>query len=153
MPDLPPRTTATARRSAPRSCFSSINMVTSTSRSEYHGSTVSLKRNLQQGYMLQYAYTFGRALDDADLAVGTSAFQDAADLGAEWAVAGYDATHKVSIVDLWEMPFFKGPGLVSRLHRRELVTLEEVQVQPGASLRILSAHRSPERFRLSAPAV
>ena len=57
--------------------------------------------------MLQGAYTFGRAMDDADLAVGSTAFQDAADLGGEWAVAGYDATHKLSIVGLWELPFFQ----------------------------------------------
>ena len=91
--------------------FGSISMVTSTSKSEYHGGMVSLKRNFQQGYMLQGAYTFGRAKDDADLAVGTTAFQDAADLGAEWAIAGYDAAHKVSIVGVWELPFFQDPGL------------------------------------------
>ena len=41
--------------------------------------------------MLQGAYTFGRAMNDADIAVGATAFQDAADIGGEWAVAGYDA--------------------------------------------------------------
>ncbi len=29
-------------------------------------------------------------MNDADIAVGTTTFQDAADLGAEWALAGYD---------------------------------------------------------------
>ena len=42
--------------------------------------------------MLQGAYTFGKAMNDADIAVGTTNFQDAADLGAEWALAGYDVT-------------------------------------------------------------
>ena len=65
-------------------------MVTSTSRSDYHGATFQLKRNFQQGFLLQGAYTFGRAMNDADIAVGATAFQDAADIGAEWAVAGYD---------------------------------------------------------------
>ena len=92
--------------------FSAINMVTSTSKSEYHGGTIALKRNLQQGFMLQGAYTFGRAMDDTDLAVGTTAVQDAANLRGEWAVAGYDATHKLSIVGLWEMPFFQQPGMI-----------------------------------------
>ena len=31
--------------------------------------------------MLQGAYTFGKAMNDADLAVGTTAYQDAADIG------------------------------------------------------------------------
>ena len=65
-------------------------MVTSTSKSDYQGGTVALRRNFQQGCMLQGAYTFGKAMNDADIAVGTTAFQDAADIGAEWAVAGYD---------------------------------------------------------------
>lgn len=91
--------------------FSSISMVTSTSKSRYHGGTITLRRNLRQGFMLQGAYTFGRAMDDTDLAVGTTAIQDAANLGGEWAVAGYDATHKLSLVGLWELPFFRQPGM------------------------------------------
>ena len=41
--------------------------------------------------MLQGAYTFGRAMDDADLAVGTTAYQDAADIQADRAVASRPA--------------------------------------------------------------
>ena len=84
-----------------------INMVTSTSQSDYHGATLQLRRNFQQGFMLQGAYTFGKAMNDADIAVGTTAFQDAADIGAEWAIAGYDVRHKLALVGLWEMPFFR----------------------------------------------
>jgi hypothetical protein len=87
--------------------FSSINMVTSTSKSNYQGGTVSLRRNFLQGWTLQGAYTFGKAMNDADVAVGTTNFQDAADLGAEWALAGYDVTHKLALAGVWEMPFFK----------------------------------------------
>jgi hypothetical protein len=87
--------------------FSSINLVTSTSSSDYHGATLQLKRNFQQGFLLQGAYTFGRAMNDADIAVGATAFQDAADLGGERARAGYDVTHKLALVGLWELPFFK----------------------------------------------
>ena len=50
--------------------FGTIAMVTSTSASDYHGGTVALERNFQQGVLLQGAYTFGRAMDDADAAVG-----------------------------------------------------------------------------------
>ncbi len=96
--------------------FGSITMVTSTSKSDYHGGMIGLKRNFQQGYMLQGAYTFGKAMDDADLAVGTTAYQDASDIQADRAVAGYDATHKLSVVGLWELPFFKnGSGLTPTL--------------------------------------
>jgi hypothetical protein len=94
--------------------FGSINMVTSRSSSEFHGGTVALKRNFRQGFLLQGAYTFGRAMSDADLAVGTTAFQDAADLDAEWALASYDAAHKLSLVGLWELPFFRGTNGLTR---------------------------------------
>ena len=87
--------------------FGRVNMVTSTSTSDFNGGTLTLRRNFEQGYMLQGAYTFGRAKDDADLAVGTTNFQDAADLRAERALASYDVTHKLAMVGVWQMPFFK----------------------------------------------
>jgi TonB dependent receptor-like, beta-barrel len=95
--------------------FAQINMVTSTSTSDYHGGTVTLRRNFQQGLLLQGAYTFGRAMDDADLAVGTTAFQDAADIRAERARAGYDVAHKLAVVGVWQIPFFHdSTGLTRR---------------------------------------
>jgi hypothetical protein len=54
-------------------------------------------------------------MDDADLAVGTTAFQDAANIAGEWALAGYDVTHKLSLVGLWELPFFIGAGLTRKI--------------------------------------
>ena len=87
--------------------FGRVNMVTSTSTSDFNGGTLTLRRNFEQGFMLQGAYTFGRAKDDADLAVGTTNFQDAADLRAERALASYDVTHKLAMVGVWQMPFFK----------------------------------------------
>jgi len=96
--------------------FSNINLVTSTSKSTYHGGSIQLRRAFQQGFMLQGSYTFGKALDDSDSAVGTTNFQDAANIDAEWAVAGYDVAHKLALAGLWEVPFFKhSTGLVGRL--------------------------------------
>lgn len=96
--------------------FSTINFITSTSKSVYHGGTVQLRRTFQQGFMLQGSYTFGRAIDDADIAVGTTNYQDAANLQADRAVAGYDVAHKLSLAGLWELPLFKeSSGLAHRL--------------------------------------
>jgi hypothetical protein len=94
--------------------FSSINMVTSTSSSDYQGGTVQLKRHFQQGWTLQGAYTFGRAMNDADIAVGTTAFQDAANIDGEWSVAGYDVRHKLALIGVWEMPFFSSSTGLTR---------------------------------------
>ena len=87
--------------------FSSINMVTSTSSSDYHGGTFPLRRDFQQGYMLQGAYTFGKAMNDTDLAVGLRRSRTPPTSGGERALAGYNVAHKLAIVGLWEVPFFK----------------------------------------------
>ena len=58
--------------------FSSINMVhVELARRTITAATLQLRRNFQQGFMLQGAYTFGKAMNDADVAVGATAFQDA----------------------------------------------------------------------------
>ena len=72
-------------------------MVRSNSHANYQGGTITLRRNFQQGYTLQGAYTFGKAMNDADIAVGTTNFQDAADIGADYAIAGYDVPHKLAL--------------------------------------------------------
>lgn len=90
--------------------FATITMVRSNSRANYHGGTVTLRRNFTQGYTLQGAYTFGRAKNDADVAVGSTAYQDAANINADYAIAGYDVPHKLALVGLWEMPFFRNSG-------------------------------------------
>jgi len=87
--------------------FSSINMVTSTSASDYQGGSLQIRRHFRQGFMLQGAYTFGKAMNDADVAVGNTAFQDAANIGADRSVAGYDVAHKLAVSGLWELPFLK----------------------------------------------
>jgi Carboxypeptidase regulatory-like domain len=94
--------------------FATINHVTSTSKSEYNGLSLSIRRPFKNSYMFQASYTFGKAMNDTDQAVGATNTQDAANLDAEWAVAGYDVTHKLSFVAMWEMPFFRNSAGLTR---------------------------------------
>jgi hypothetical protein len=87
--------------------FAGITMVRSNSRANYQGGTVTLRRNFRNGYMIQGSYTFGKAMNDADIAVGSTAFQDAANIGADYAIAGYDVPHKLALAGVWEIPFLK----------------------------------------------
>jgi hypothetical protein len=87
--------------------FAAITMVRSNSRANYQGGTATLRRTFRNGYMFQGSYTFGKAMNDADIAVGSTAFQDAADIGADYAIAGYDVRHKVALAGVWEIPFLK----------------------------------------------
>jgi hypothetical protein len=86
--------------------FSSINMIESTSSSIYHGGTLQIRKPFSRGFMLQGAYTFGKALDDADDLVGITNYQDIADRRLNRAIAGYDVTHKLSIAGVWDLPIF-----------------------------------------------
>src|SRR5262249_43827061 len=77
------------------------------STSDYQGGTLQLRRNFRQGLMIQGAYTFGKAMNDADAAVGNTAFQDAANIGADRSVAGYDVAHKLALSGVWQLPFLE----------------------------------------------
>jgi hypothetical protein len=90
--------------------FGSIAMVTSTSKSDYQGVSITAKRAFRQGFMLQGSYTYGRSKNDTDAAVGTTNYQDAANIMGDWAVSGWDVPHKLSLVGMWELPFFKQSG-------------------------------------------
>jgi hypothetical protein len=93
--------------------FGSISMTQSTSNSIYHGATVVVKRRLQKGFMLQGNYTFGKVLDDTSATRGGS-WQNAWDRRTERGLADFDVSQRVSLVGMWEMPFFKGrpPGSI-----------------------------------------
>jgi hypothetical protein len=96
--------------------FSSIDFVQSTSNSIYHGGTLQVRRAFQQGFTLQAAYTYGKAIDDTDIAVSTTAWQNAHDRKGERALSGFDVPQKLSVVGLWEIPLLRnGTSLAHRL--------------------------------------
>src|SRR5205807_9984907 len=95
--------------------FSSIAIVQSTSNSIYNGLAVQLKRQFRQGISFQAAYTYSAAIDDTDVGVSTTSWQNAYNRQAERARAGFDIPHRLSIVSTWDLPFFRGPGLRGKL--------------------------------------
>lgn len=96
--------------------FATLNMIESTSNSIYHGGTVQLRRAFRQGFTLQGAYTFGKTIDDADELVSVSSYQDIANRRLDRGLAGFDATHKLSLTGIWELPMLRGQtGFASRI--------------------------------------
>lgn len=87
--------------------FSGISMVQSTSNSIYHGATLSVKRAMGSTVTLQGSYTYGKAIDDTDGETGTTNWQNAWDRRAERGLAGFDVRHRLNLVGVWNMPFFK----------------------------------------------
>ncbi|HJZ98287.1 MAG TPA: TonB-dependent receptor [Candidatus Solibacter sp.] len=96
--------------------FSNISMIQSTSNSIYHGATLSVKRSLGSGLMLQGSYTYGKAIDDTDGETGTTSWQNAWNRRAERGLAGFDVRHRLNLVGVWNMPFFKQKGSMPVAH-------------------------------------
>ena len=90
--------------------FNNISMIQSSSNSFYSGMTASVRHAFHQGFTLQGNYTFGKAIDDTDSETGTTTWLNAWNRGAERGLAGFDVRHRVNMVGLWEMPFFKDRG-------------------------------------------
>lgn len=95
--------------------FSTITMMESTSNSIYHGGTVQVKRHFNRGFTVQAAYTFGKAIDDTDASNVIVNYQDAANRRNERALSGFDVPQKLSLVGVWDLPFFKSPGISNKL--------------------------------------
>ena len=89
--------------------FSTITIRSSTSNSFYSGGTLQVKRAFQRGFTLQGAFTFGKAIDD------TGAAQNVANQRAERSLTSFDAARKLTLIALWEMPFFKGKTWAYRI--------------------------------------
>ncbi len=93
--------------------FSSISIAESVSNSFYSGLSLLLRHAFQGGFNLQGSYTFGKAIDEGDS--GGSTWQDANNRNAERGRASYDATHKLVIAGIWNIPFFKGSTIFDRI--------------------------------------
>ncbi|HYW43196.1 MAG TPA: hypothetical protein VE959_10100 [Bryobacteraceae bacterium] len=96
--------------------FAAINMVSSTSNSIYNGLTASVKRQMANGFTIQGAYTFGRALSDTDSETATTTWQDAWNRKVERSLANFDTQQRLTINGVWELPFFKKAGGFGPVH-------------------------------------
>jgi hypothetical protein len=96
--------------------FNNVSMIQSTSNSIYTGMTASVRHAFHRGIMLQGNYTFGKAIDDTDSETGTTTWLNPWNRSLERGLAGFDVRHRVNIVGLWEMPFFKDRGSFALAH-------------------------------------
>jgi hypothetical protein len=94
-------------------------MVQSTGNSIYNGMTAHLKHVFGHGFNFDAAYTFGKAIDDADV-VGSSTsgnptYVDVNNRALERGPTGYDVRQKLAFSGVWQLPFFKGQsGIAAR---------------------------------------
>ena len=90
------------------SSFAAVNLISGTANSVYHGGSFQVRRQFARGFTLHSSFTFSKAIDESDDLTNVSNFQDASNRRADRAVAGFDARRKLSIIGLWDLPFFTG---------------------------------------------
>jgi hypothetical protein len=87
--------------------FADVNLLRSQASSIFHGMSASVRRRYSKGLTLQASYSLGKAITNADQSFNVTNYVDISDLRIERAVAGFDVTHKFSVVGVWEMPFLR----------------------------------------------
>ena len=89
--------------------WSVINHREQSYASNYHGLQVGFTRNFAKGLMFQSAYTWSKAIDNADYTGGIYGFYpNTRDASGERARASFDANHNFIGSAVWEVPFLKG---------------------------------------------
>lgn len=74
----------------------------------YNALQAQLDRTLTTGLLVKISYTFSKALDLTDSEGGGLLFYDAANIGRNWARAGFDRTHIFRTAFVTDLPFGKG---------------------------------------------
>jgi outer membrane receptor protein involved in Fe transport len=82
------------------------------SESNYNGLEASLKRNFKNGLLLNFAYTYSKAMDDATAAVFSTVLtprrpQNSQDVAADYSRSALDRTHRFTAYFVYDLPFFK----------------------------------------------
>lgn len=100
--------TANANSLRPYKGWAVINHREQSYMSNYHGLQVGLNRSFSKGFMTQVAYTWSKAIDNADFTGGIYGFvPNTRDSSGERGPANFDATHNFVSSYLWDIPFLK----------------------------------------------
>jgi hypothetical protein len=92
--------------------FAFIPMLEHAGRSEYNGLQIEANRRFTKGFSFGAAYTFSKSMDHAsgprDRLINV--FDDR----LNWGKSGFDTRHVAVINYIWELPFFKNGGKLTR---------------------------------------
>jgi hypothetical protein len=106
-----PAGTANANQLRPYKGWGVINHREQSYASNYHGLQVGLNRSFSKGLMAQVAYTWSKAIDNADFTGGIYGFvPNTQDSSGERARANFDATHNFVASYVYDIPFLKNRG-------------------------------------------
>lgn len=97
----------TGRRAYP--AFSRVNIDFANGQSNYHGLQLHLRRQMAQGWLLGFAYTYAKAMGNVnDAVVGNTEPQDFRCFACEYGLASTDVRQIATMNALWDLPWAKG---------------------------------------------
>ncbi len=117
----------------------SIGARTNTGDSIYHGLQADLTRHFRNGFLLEVAYTYSKAIDNGSEVFtttgGTSYPQDAFNLRGERGPSAFDRTHRGSVTWVYSLPYRGGDAgwrAVANQLLRNWTISGTAQLQSGA---------------------
>ena len=106
---LIPQGGANANQLRPYQGWAAISHREQSYSSNYHGLQTSLNRSFSNGLLFQTAYTWSKAIDNADFTGGIYGnFPDTRNSRGERALSSFDARHNFIASMVYEIPFLKG---------------------------------------------
>jgi hypothetical protein len=93
--------------------YTSINRLENKASSIYHAFQFSGRRQMG-GFQLQLAYTYSHSIDDSS-SRGDLNMVNAYDPRMNRASSNFDQRHVLNASYVWDLPFFKNPGLVNKV--------------------------------------
>jgi len=85
--------------------FASINIAQTGSNSVYHGSTLSVRKQMSQGITFQAAYSYSKVIAESEDEQGVTSFSDVNNRRIDRSVASFDVPHRLSFNGYWDVPF------------------------------------------------
>jgi hypothetical protein len=97
--------TGTVQSRRPYPQYASMNLLTGSASSIYHGLLGRVERRFSNGLTFLSSYTYGHAIDDDD---ETSSAQDVRNLTANRGSSNFDIRHRLVLTYVLELPFGRG---------------------------------------------
>ncbi len=93
--------------------YGDITYIEPAASSDYNALQVAIRRSMG-GLQLNFAYTYSHSIDDSSDRYDGS-FTDAYNPAAQRASSNYDQRHVLNFGYVWDLPFFKNPGLTKNV--------------------------------------
>jgi hypothetical protein len=93
--------------------YSDINHLEYAASSTYHAFQTAVRRNIG-GLNLNFAYTYSHSIDDSSDRFDGS-FVNAFNVRSNRASSNFDQRHILNFAYVWDLPFFKSPGLANKI--------------------------------------